>query len=90
MAPTSGAGRRYGADIRLSRRYGADIRLSRRYGADIRLSWRFLLKIGQLHVGDGAFGRVTGDGGVVADGGQAAGVEALGRGLAGRWGRWRC
>ena len=25
-----------------------------------RLGWRFLLKIGQLYVGDGPFGRVTG------------------------------
>ena len=64
---------------------GADIGRGRRYGCrSIGRSRRFLdLGLGQLHVGDGAFRCVTRDGGVVADGGQAAGVEALRRGLVG-------
>ena len=45
---------------------------------------------GQLDVGDGPFGRVTRDGGVVADRGQPAGVEAVRRGLSGGRGRHGC
>ncbi len=75
MAPTSGAGRRDGADIGRGRGNGVDIR---RDGFGGRL--------GQLNVGDGPLGRVAGDGGVVTDGGQAAGVEALRWGLQGRVG----
>ena len=42
-----------------------------------------LRRLGQLDVGDGALGRVARNGGVIADGGQPAGIDAFDR-LSGR------
>ena len=58
-------------------------------GVDIRRD-EFGGGLGQPNVGDGPLGCVAGDGGVVTDGGQAAGVEALRWGCRGGCGRRGC
>ena len=59
---------------------GAAVRIQARLGARSGSGLAAALPgLGQLDVGDGPFRRVARDGGIVADGGQPAGIDAFDR-----------